>query len=91
MNIEDIKKLCDKKEQQFKENVNLFNDNKDIEKIKLIREILKIDNCFFKISANEALNILLFLGVEKSKLKDVYFQLISFDNYKDESILKVVG
>lgn len=88
MTIDYIKLLCDKKEQEIKEN---FDNSKDIEKIKLIREFLEVDNCFFKVSANEALNILLFLGIKKENLRESYLKLISFDNYNEAKTLKVIG
>lgn len=88
MTIDYIKLLCDKKEQEIKEN---FDNSKDIEKIKLIREFLEVDNCFLKVSANEALNILLFLGIKKENLRESYLKLISFDNYNEAKTLKVIG
>lgn len=45
-----------------------------------IRELLKDDAIFFKISANDALNILKYY-FPKEKLKEVYTSLVSIENY----------
>lgn len=57
-------------------------ENMNIERIKkyyLIKELLKDDKCFFKISMNDACNILDNLGVEDPR--EYYKTLICAENF----------
>lgn len=85
MTHEDIIKLYEKKKIEV---MNTGTDS-DKEKIKIIQSLLNLDNWIFKVSVNEALNILYFLGIEKAQLGDTYIQLASIDNYKPDETLTV--
>ena len=85
MKMEDIVNLFEKK----KNDVMISGTDQDREKIKTIQSLLNLDNWILKVSVNEALNILYFLGIEKSLLKDTYIQLASIENYKLDETLKV--
>lgn len=85
MTTEDIIKLYEKKKIDV---MNNGTDN-DKEKIKIIQELLHLDNWILKVSVNEALNILYFLGIEKALLKDAYTQLVSNEINKPNETLTV--
>ncbi len=84
MTTEDIIKLYEKKK------IDVMNNgtDRDKEKIKVIQGLLYLDNWILKVSVNEALNILYFLGIERALLKDAYIQLSSVENYKPDEILR---
>ena len=74
MNLNDLKEKISIKEKQAKP--------EEIEKINLIKSLLKNENCFFEIDMKLAIDILYFLGVEKEKLLETYYQLIKPNNLK---------
>ena len=76
MNLNDLKEKISIKEKQAKQ--------EEIEKINLIKSLLKNENCFFEIDMKLAIDILYFLGVEKEKLLETYYQLIKPNNLKKE-------
>ena len=76
MNLNDLKEKISIKEKQAK--------SEEIEKINLIKSLLKNENCFFEIDMKLAIDILYFLGVEKEKLLETYYQLIKPNNLKKE-------
>ena len=76
MNLNDLKEKISIKEKQAKP--------EEIEKINLIKSLLKNENCFFEIDMKLAIDILYFLGVEKEKLLETYYQLIKPNNVKKE-------
>ena len=64
----------------------------DLSKINNILSFLSDDMCFFKVDINISIPILLYLGVKEDEVKDVYFQLISVNNYKmDCDVRTIVG
>lgn len=83
MNLNDVRKRILVKEKKAKP--------EEIEKINLIRSLLKNENCFFDIDMKLAIDILYFLGVEKEKLLETYYQLINTDNFKKEdSVVEII-
>ena len=61
--------------------INYYNDyestnEKKILKHKIIQEVLNIENCFNKITKNEALALLKDLGITASQIEIVYSQII---------------
>ncbi len=70
MVLDDIRKLNEEK----------INEEKSRDRYLKIRELLKDDAIFFKLSSNDALNILKYY-FPKEKLKEVYTSLISIENY----------
>lgn len=59
---------------------NTNRDEKKLKKYCLIFKLLKDDDCFFKISKEDAYQLLCHLGVENPQ--KYYLELISVDNYK---------
>ena len=55
------------------------NDFKKFEKQLMISNILRYDKCFFKLSIEDAFNIL--KDLEISNYKEVYLKLISYNEY----------
>lgn len=84
MNIDNIRKLALEK----KEKLKLSGEN--LEKIDLIICFLSDDLCFFKVDINLSIPILLYLGISKETVKDIYFQLISSNNYKKEYEVRTI-
>ena len=92
MTTNDIKLLCNEKENNIlTSNLDNIQKQKNVQKIEIIRDNIKEENWMFKISVNELLNILYFLGIPKSELKEKYYQLISLDNYKNHETLKIIN
>lgn len=86
MNINIIRNLAKTKKEQLKKNGD------DLRKINNILNLLKDDMCFFKIDINLSIPILLYIGISEDKVRDIYFKLISADNYKREyDIRKMIG
>lgn len=85
MTMEDVIKLYNNKKVEVMKN----GTDRDKEEIKTLQAVLNLDNWIFKVSVNEALNILYFLGIEKTSLYDAYTQLASIENYKPEETLTV--
>lgn len=57
--------------------------NKELEsRHNLIATLLSRDDCFFKLSMECAINILLDLGYDKQQSLNTYKQLISIENFK---------
>lgn len=54
----------------------------DLERIKIIKDFLKEDNCFLKINIESAIGILYFLGIPEDKILEYYEVLINPQNYK---------
>lgn len=64
----------------------------DLKKIDSIIQLLSDDMCFFKISINLAIPVLLYLGISEQQVRDVYFQLINSKNFKKEfQVRKIIG
>ena len=55
--------------------------NDELKKQMLIKELLKNDRCFFKISIKDAYSILRDLRIKQDKLKIVYEKLIEESNF----------
>ena len=53
----------------------------ELKKQMLIKELLKNDRCFFKISIKDAYSILRDLRIKQDKLKNVYEKLIEESNF----------
>ncbi len=53
----------------------------ELKKQMLIKELLKNDRCFFKISIKDAYSILRDLRIKQDKLKIVYEKLIEESNF----------
>ena len=53
-----------------------FNDEKELKKQLLIKEILKKENCFLKMNMKYAFSILRDLKIDEENVKDVYCKLI---------------
>ena len=53
----------------------------ELQKQMLIKELLKNDRCFFKISIKDAYSILRDLRIKQDKLKIVYEKLIEESNF----------
>lgn len=66
-------------------NKKLININKNnnilLKKYKLIEMLLNDDKCFFKISIEEAYNILRDLEIKEEDIKNVYKELIDINNF----------
>lgn len=58
------------------------NSKEDQEKVSIIKDLFTNEHCFFDLDEVVALNILSFWGIEKNKILDYYFDLISPANYQ---------
>ena len=68
--LDKLKKITDKY-------INLNKDNEhELKKYKLIKEILKDEQCFFKIDIESAYAILRDLGIKEENLQEIYKELI---------------
>ena len=86
MDIEKIRKLALSKRQILEQN------GEDLSKVNNVLSFLKDDMCFFKVDINLSIPILLYLGVKEEEVKDVYFQLISANNFKREyDVRKIIS
>ena len=56
-------------------------NEEELKKQMLIKELLKNDRCFFKISIKDAYSILRDLRIKQDKLKIVYEKLIEESNF----------
>lgn len=57
-------------------------------------KLLKIDDLFFKIDLSFSVVLLSFLGIPDDKIKEIYFQLISFKElrvFKKNDIIYMKG
>lgn len=72
-----IKKLKEKNEKLIE---FYKNDALNLEKQLLIKNILNDKKCFFKMSIETAYSILKDLKVEEEKIKEVYMNLIDYEN-----------
>jgi hypothetical protein len=52
-------------------------DEKKLLKHRIIQEILKIDNCFNKISKEEAIKLLSDIGITESEIEATYNDLVN--------------
>lgn len=68
--IEELINRCDK----------LLEVNHD-EKYKLIKDILSNEKCFFEMTAETSINILIDLGYTEENAKKVYLKLTNKDNF----------
>ena len=86
MNNDNIKQLALEKKQQ------LILIGEKLDKIDNILAFLEDNMCFFKVDINLSISILLYLGIPEDKVKDVYFQLISIENYnkKEYEVRKII-
>jgi len=82
MTIDDIRRLAYNKKEE------LINKEENTEKIDIAIDILRDDMCFFNIDINVMVPILLYVGVEEKDVKNVYFNLISFNNFKKKNIIR---
>lgn len=71
------------KQLRDKANLLLKSSNNDINNIKLsiIKKILEDDTCFFKMTIDEAYNILSDLGYTEDEIKSIYKTMISSEKY----------
>lgn len=53
------------------------------EKLAIIYEILKDDDCFFNMKIETALSILHDLGYSAFEAKSLYYELVSLDSYEE--------
>ena len=61
--------------------IRVYDSNKEkLERQKLIKDILKEENCFMKMPINTSLSILEDLGINNKDAKIVYEELISYEN-----------
>lgn len=74
--VKNIRDLALKKKNE------LMTKGEDLKKINNIITFLQDDMCFFKTDIYTSIPILLYLGVGEDEVKDVYFELMSIDNYK---------
>lgn len=72
-----IRELLKKKE----ENISDINDK---EKIDTLKDLLQDDNIFFKLDLDTAVGILSFLGVPNENIVNLYYEIISIKNYKND-------
>ena len=64
--------------------LDLYKDDEiNLEKQKLIKEILKEDKFIFKIDIETAYEILRDLSIKEEDLKNVYSKLIDISNYSE--------
>ena len=82
MNIEKLKIMLEKKAKE--------NNPNDVKKIELISSLFNNENCFFDIDMKLAIDILYFLGIEKEKLLETYYELLKPENYKKDSTIELV-
>lgn len=75
MDLEYIKSLIQEKEKTI-------TDDKEKQLIRIIREFIKVPNCFFNVPIESAIGMLDFLGVPEEQITDLYFELISPKNYQ---------
>ena len=75
MDLEYIKSLILEKEKKL-------TSNEERKQINIIKEFIKIPNCFFNIPIESAVGMLDFLGVPEEQIQDLYFELISPNNYQ---------
>lgn len=57
------------------------NDKDNLYRQNLIKKLLSDKECFFKISIEEAYSILTDLEYEEKELKDIYMNLVSYNNF----------
>lgn len=72
-----IRELLKKKEK----NISDINDK---EKIDTLKDLLQDDNIFFKLDLDTAVGILSFLGVPNENIVNLYYEIISIKNYKND-------
>ena len=90
MSLENLKKILLNKEKQLNfSNISLKEKNEQKEKITLIKNLFENENCFFDIDMKLAIDILWFLGIPKDSLLNVYYELTSPINYKNENIIEL--
>lgn len=63
---------------------NYQDDHVNLEKQKLIKEILNEDKFIFKIDIETAYQVLRDLTIKEENLEKVYTELIDIDNYVDK-------
>ena len=80
--FDNLRFLVDKKE-------NELTSDSDIKKLNIIKDLLKNNNCFFEIDANTAINILYFLGIPESEIKDYYFGLLNPKSYIENNKINI--
>ena len=71
MQQEELRNICDKLIQQTQ-------DDKELNRLQIICEILSIENCFVHLELNTAINLLLQLGFSLEDAKKIYLDLSSF-------------
>ncbi|MBR4270217.1 MAG: hypothetical protein IKQ31_00875 [Clostridia bacterium] len=79
MQQEELRNICDKLIQQTQ-------DDKELNRLQIICEILSIENCFVHLELNTAINLLLQLGFSLEDAKKIYLDLSSFPNFKGDEI-----
>lgn len=57
--------------------------DEDKEKVAFLETLLKDKGCFFKLDADVSFNILEFLGLDENEAKQIYFDLISPEMFKE--------
>lgn len=67
-----LKELCNK----------LIEENKDEEKYQTILKLLEEEQCFFKLSIEDSISILMDLGFTKEEALNIYTELIDSKHYK---------
>ena len=61
--------------------IKYVNDKENLYRQNLIKNLLGDNNCFFKISIEEAYSILTDLEYNENEVKDIYMKLISYNNF----------
>lgn len=69
-------------EELLKKKTQNIHTEEDREKCDIIRTVLSNQDSFFNLEAPTVIGMLEYLGVEKDNIMDIYFALISPENYK---------
>ena len=84
--IEQLLKILNKR----KNEININGSELDKKKIQNIEQFLNVPNCFFQVDEDVAISMLLFLGIPNDKVENVYFALLSPDNYKNDDVYNLI-
>lgn len=81
--MKSIKELVDEKKK-------LVSEQTDLEKIEVIEELLTEESSFFDLDLETFLGILDFLGVPEEEMNNYYNSVLSFENYKKISNVRLI-
>lgn len=74
--MDKVKELIIRKEQNIK-------NEEELEKLNLIKDIIKNEDCFFNMDLETTIGILEFLGVQENEMLNFYHELTSITEYKN--------